>query len=86
MWRSGGDGSGGGGDGDGDGGGGTFAIGGDGTDGGDGGDGDGDGSGGAAAAQHARGQYMCVYVCGQASNTCAGREGRKGNAPAMRAV
>ena len=68
LWRSSGDGGGGGGDGDGDGGGGTLAVGGGGTDGGDGGDGDGDGSGRAAAAQHARGQYMCAHVRGQASN------------------
>ena len=75
LWRSSGDGGGGGGDGDGDGGG-TLAVGGGGTDGGDGGDGDGDGSGRAAAAQHARGQYMCAHVRGQASNMR--REGWQG--------
>ena len=71
--RSRGNGGGGGGDGDGDGDGGTLAVGGGSTDGGDSGDGDSDGSGRAAAAQHARGQYICAYVCRQASNKCAGR-------------
>ena len=84
--RSYGDGGGSGGDGDGKGGGGTLAAGSGGTGDGDGGDGDGDGSGGTAAAQHARGQYMCAQVCGQASNINAGREEGKGSAPAMRAV
>ena len=54
-------------------------MGGGGADGGDGSDSDGDGSGRAAAAQHARGQYMCAHVRGQASNMrrCA-REAREG--------
>ena len=86
MWRSCGDGCGSGGDGDDDGGGGTLATGGGGTGDDDRGDGDGDGSGRTAAAQHARGQYMCAQVCGQASNINAGREEGKGSAPAMRAV
>ena len=64
-------------DGDDNGGGGTLAAGGGGTGGGVGGDGDGDGSGGTAAAQHARGQYMCVQRAGRlATYVRAGREGR----------
>ena len=51
-----------------------MAAGGGGTGGVDGVDGDGDGSGRTVAAQHARGQYICAYVCGQASNKCAGRQ------------
>ena len=74
LWRSCGDGCGCGGDGDDDGGGGTLATGGGGTGDDDRGDGDGDGSGGTAAAQHARGQYMCAGRL--ATYVRAGREGR----------
>ena len=74
-----------GGDGDGDGGGGPLAAGGGSTGDGDGGDGDGNSSGGTAARQHNT-HAVSTYVCGQLSNMCAGKEGGKGNAPAMRAV
>ena len=63
-----------------------MAVDGGGTDGGDGDDGDGDGSGGAAAAQHARGQFMCAQGARAGYQHAEGREGGKGNAPAMRAV
>ena len=42
-------------------------------------------SGGTAARQHNT-HAVSTYVCGQLSNMCAGKEGGKGNAPAMRAV